>query len=236
MKQKIKKTNIFLALFLSLLTSLLGAGVFGLIYGYGYYIYILSAFQIYLTCVVFLNFIKKIRWWHVLIAIIWSTILSFAFSMLAILVCESIFIATEFNYSFADSAKLLFELCKTDTNVQKIMLDRIIDIVAMMIIGGIIISLVVIISNKRHKKISTQQVEKPKEQKQHTKKVKENKKHILDGVYSAIHTDMELIFNTFAENKDTNNFKVELKNIVLKYKLNNLPEPTKTELDRKSVV
>ena len=84
MAQKIKKTNIFLALFLSLLTAILGAGIFGLIYGFGYYIYLLSAFQIYLTCVVFLKFIKKIRWWHVLIALIWGTILSFVLSMLAI--------------------------------------------------------------------------------------------------------------------------------------------------------
>ena len=99
MKQKMKKTNIFLALFLSLLTAILGAGVFGLIYGLGYYIYILSAVQIYFTCVVFLKFIQNIRWWKVLIAIIWSTIISFALSVLAICVCEAIFIANEFKYS-----------------------------------------------------------------------------------------------------------------------------------------
>ena len=232
MAQKIKKTNMFLALFLSLLTALLGAGVFGLVYGLGYYIYLLSAFQIYLTCVVFLKFVKNIRWWHVLIALIWSTILSFVFSMLAICVCEAIFISKDFNYSFVDSFNLLLDLWKTDADVKALMMDRMTQILAMILIGGAIIGLVVIISTKRQKKLIMQATEISVSSKQPTKKVKKSKNNILEGVYSAIYTDMQSTFNNFAKTKDNETFKADLKNVVLKYKLNNLQEPTKTELTK----
>jgi len=231
MAQKIKKTNIFLALFLSLLTAILGAGIFGLIYGFGYYIYLLSAFQIYLTCVVFLKFIKKIRWWHVLIALIWGTILSFVLSMLAVCVCEAIFISKDFSYPFVDSFKLLLELWKTDADVQAIMLDRMTQILAMILIGGAIIGIVVIISTKRQKRLIAQSAETQAPIKQ-SKKVKAEKNNILDGVYFAIYTYMKSAFDNFANTKDNETFKVDLKNIVLKYKLNNLQEPTKTELTK----
>jgi len=232
MTQKIKKTNIFLALFLSLLTAILGAGVFGLVYGFGCYIYLLSAFQIYLTCVVFLKFIKNIRWWHVVIALIWSTILSFVFSVLAVCVCEAIFISKDFSYLFVDSFKLWLDLWKTDADVQAIMMEIMTQILAMILLGGVVIGVSIVASTKMRKKSLSQTTETRIITKQPSKKKTRNQKNILEGVYSAIHTDMHLAFDKFTKSKDNETFKVDLKNVVLKYKLNNLQEPTKTELTK----
>jgi len=102
---------------------------------------------------------------------------------------------------------------------------------AMILIGGAIIGIVVIISTKRQKRLIAQSAETQAPIKQ-SKKVKAEKNNILDGVYFAIYTYMKSAFDNFANTKDNETFKVDLKNIVLKYKLNNLQEPTKTELTK----
>ena len=142
--------------------------------------------------------------------------------MLAVCVCEAIFISKDFSYPFVDSFKLLLELWKTDADVKAIMLDRMTQILAMILIGGAIIGIVVIISTKRQKKLIAQSAETQAPIKQ-SKKVKAEKNSILDGVYVAIYTDMKSAFDNFANTKDNETFKVDLKNIVLKYKLNSDP-------------
>ena len=146
-----KKSNVFLALFLSLLTALLGAGVFGVVYGFGYYIYLLALVEIIFSVKVFLKFIQNKKK-ALFGAILWSVILTLVLNVVAIVVCEAIFVAKELNVSFIESLKAVLESCKTDSEVQAYMLKRIIEIAAMIIIGGILYAIAFAISSKKAKK------------------------------------------------------------------------------------
>lgn len=147
-----KKPNLFLALLLSLLASLAGAIVFGLIYAVGYYVYLLAIAEIILACKVFNKFYPKKHWFPITFSIIWNLLLSFAFNVMSIVLCETFFLMKELNNAtFAESLKLIIDSWKSVSEVTTYMNTRVIQVAAMIIIGGIVYGVYCLIHNKKNK-------------------------------------------------------------------------------------
>lgn len=149
------KSNIFLALFLSFLTAIAGALVFGFIYAIGYYVYFLAIGEIILACVVFLKFCQKPNWKTITFAIIWSLAWTFLFNVLAIVVCESYFVASEYNVSFQDSLNTIIKAWKTDAEIKSYMNTRVGQVAGMIALGGFVYGIYFISQIKRNKKTQT---------------------------------------------------------------------------------
>ena len=147
-----KKNNIFLALLLSLLTALAGGVLFGLIYHLGYYIYFLAVIEIVLTCTVFFKFKKGENAGIIILAIIWSVVWTFIFNFLSIIISESILIAQEYGLTFIQGYTVLVELWKIEPEVSSYMSLRMIQIIAMIILGGIVYGISYLINYSRAKK------------------------------------------------------------------------------------
>ena len=147
------KSNIFLALLLSLLTSLAGGIVFGLIYNLGYYIYFLAILEIILTCNVFFKFKKTNNIGIILLAIIWAVVWTFIFNFTSIIISEILAIANEFNINFSQSAAWFAELIQTEPEVQSYITTRILQIVGMIILGGVVYGISFLINYSRAKKL-----------------------------------------------------------------------------------
>ena len=151
--EKTKKTNIFLALLLSFLTSLLGAVVFGVVYALGYYIYLLAILEIVISCKVFLKFCSKKNFTSIFFALIWTILLVFIFNVASILVCETFFLMKDYpNESFINVFKLLLESWKDVEKVRTFINTRVIEVAAMIVVGGIVYGLASLIHNKKNRK------------------------------------------------------------------------------------
>lgn len=240
MEQNTKKSNIVLALLLSLLTALGGGIVFGIIYGIGYYIYILAAAEIYLACSVYLKYVSKPTWWHVVISIVWSIVWTFIFNLLAIVVCESIAIANEFGVSFADSFNALMNAWQTNAKIAAYMNDRMGDIIGMIFLGGIIYGASIIAAAfvaKKNKKTQSQNTIQPNQNSVKPTQIKTeeipnttNNNAVLDTLYPALFKDIKSNLEEFITTKNQEIFKSNLKETQAKYKLHELKEVEKTEL------
>ena len=148
-----KQSNILLAFLMSTLTALAGSVVFGLIYAIGYYIYILAIAEVFLALGIFLKFYNKNKK-IVIIASIWCISCTFLFNVVAILVSESYFIAKDFSCSLLEAFKLLIELWKIDSSVQSYMNKRMLEVLVMLVLGGVVIGLI-LLSKKTRQKIAS---------------------------------------------------------------------------------
>ena len=166
-----KKGNILLALLLSLLTALAGGAVFGLIYGIGYYIYLLAAAEIALAVAVFIKILKVSNGKTMTLAIIWCVLWTFIFNIVAVVLCESIWVAKELGCSLFDAYKVVLDLWKTDATIQTYMNSRVMQIAGMIILGGVVYGVSAIINNKKSKKttINTTEPQTPTQNKQLTR-------------------------------------------------------------------
>lgn len=147
-----KKSRVLPALLLSLLTALAGGAVFGLIYGLGYYVYLLAAAEISLAVSVFLKFMKKANGKTITLSIVWCVLWTFIFNILSVVICESIWVAKEVGCSIFDAYKVVLELWKTDAEVQSYMNTRVLQIACMILIGGIVYGISALVSAKKMKR------------------------------------------------------------------------------------
>lgn len=154
---KVQKNNIVLALLLSLITTIGGAVLFGLIYYIGYYIYYLTAAEIILACAVFFKFKEPKNWKIILLSILWGFVWSFVFNALAVIICEAIMISKEFTMSFADSYYALIELWKLEPEVTTYMNTRMIQIAAIMFISGLLFGTMYIVKLSKQIKLNKEQ-------------------------------------------------------------------------------
>lgn len=237
-----RKKNILLALAFSLLTALGGSVIFGIIYGIGFYIYLLAAAEIYVACIVYFKHIEKTTWWHILISVVWSLFWTVVFNVLAVCVCESIVISNTFDLSFFESFEFLITLWQTDADINIYMSQRVGEIVGMIFLGGIIYITSLIVKKVSNKKRgNTQQTQNTTQIAETTKpeieqiKSEQTVEHteynaILDSLYPAIFKDVETAIEEYSLTKNQEILKTSLKEILTKYNLKNLEESEKTEL------
>ena len=129
-----KKSNVGLALLLSFLTTLVGSMVFGLVYAIGYYIYFLAVAEIMLACNVFLKKSKANKK-NIALAIIWTVVWTFIFNLLAIIICEIYWIASEFNINFSSAFKTLIDAWKVNPELKSYMNTRVLQVAGMIVLG-----------------------------------------------------------------------------------------------------
>jgi len=237
-----KKNNIFLALLLSLITALAGGVLFGLIYHFGYYIYFLAVIEIVLTCTVFFKFKKGENAGIITLAIIWSVVWTFIFNFLSIIISEAILIAQEYGLSFIQGYTVLVELWKTEPEVSSYMNVRMIQIIAMIIFGGVVYGISYLVNYSRAKKYKKNIENFPQNTNsgntenyqpstytpyqptttQTTPKQTINAEELRE-TYFRIFEDCKKAFNTYLEDKNKNAFKEKLSYIKNSY-LNKLSE------------
>ena len=240
-----KKNNIFLALLLSLLTALAGGVLFGLIYHLGYYIYFLAVIEIVLTCTVFFKFKKAENAGIIILAIIWSVVWTFIFNFLSIIISESILIAQEYGLTFIQGYTVLVELWKIEPEVSSYMNLRMIQIIAMIILGGIVYGISYLVNYSRAKKYkknteiflqntnsgnaetyqpSTYTPYQPTTTQTTPKQSIDAEE--LKATYFKIFEDCKKAFNIYLEDKNKNAFKEKLSYIEISY-LNKLSDEEK---------
>ena len=219
--EETKKSNIFLALLLSLLTAFAGSLLFGLIYMLGYYIYLLSAAIIILSSAVFLKFCKNNKK-NLFFSLLWGTIWTFAFNVLLIVVCEGIVLASTYNVSFEIGFKAVIELWKTNPEFQVFMNARLIEVGALILFGGIVYGILYLVRNRK-KKSNPDQTPSQKETKHKTSN-KNNptqkkgtsantpKNQIIEK-YDFILSLCKESVKKFSQNKDAEEFKQAVVNI-----------------------
>ena len=238
MVEQKKKSNIFLAFLLSMLTALAGGILFGIIYGIGYYVYILAIGEIILATGVYLKFAPKTNWQNITLAIIWCVIWTFIFNLLAVVICEALFIAKELGVNFADAYKTVMELWKTDAEVKSYMNKRILEISGMILIGGIVYGIFFIVNISKAKKASNNQP--TSEVSIQTNNLTENKPQQISNnqpstpqstqqLYLEIYEECKASLLKYAKNKDQETFKLEIKEIKAKH-ISSLDSETKQNL------
>ena len=235
MEQTNKKSNIFLALLLSLLTALGGGVLFGLIYAFGYSMYLLALGEIVLAVTVFFKINKNISKKTITLAIIWGVLWTFLFNVLSIVICEAIIIAKEFNATFANSYKALIELWKTNAEIKAYMNKRVLQVSAMILLGGFIYGVSYLVQYNKTKKLN-QRLMNTNEQnhavpanstqkssnENFTAKLAQNveiKAHLDEEnkEYNNIFNECKKAIINYAKDKDLQNFKSQLKDIKQKY-------------------
>ena len=211
-----KKSNLFLALVLSLLTALGGAVVFGLVYAIGFYIYFLAIGEIILAYTVFFKKYKNINWKTITFAVIWTVVWTFIFNIFAILVCEAIWIAEEFNVSFSVSFNVLVELWETDPSIRGYMNKRVFEVLAMTILGGIIYGTSYIIQykkkSKHNKSQSVQPISTSNQQSNTTNEIKNHENELYYSIINPCKSAIEI----FTQDKNKEKFKSKILDIKTK--------------------
>ena len=219
--EKTNKSNIGLALLLSLLTALAGGALFGVIYGLGYYVYLLAILEIVWSCAIFLKF-KTGKAGTIVCAILWSVFWTIISNFAAVLICEAIFIASEYSLSFSESFFLLTELWKTDVEIQAYLTARLFQSIGMIVLGGIIYGISFAVNLKRNKKL-----QKIAENKQY-----EPKETDINNVYTNLFHYTKSIYEVFIQDKNKETFKESLSKLEELY-VKQLNEKEKTEIKNK---
>lgn len=237
MVEEKKKSNIFLALILSMLTALAGGILFGIIYGIGYYIYLLALGEIILATGVYFKFAQKTKWFHTTFAIVWCVVWTFVFNVFAVVVCEALFITKDFGITFIESYKTVINLWQTNAEIKAYMNARVAQIAGMILLGGIVFSIyyaVGVAKAKKARKNDPEQIEnQPVENKKvetvvEQKAVSENKSN-AENIYSTALNDCKTAILNYAKSKDQDAFKLEVKEIKAKH-LSTLDAETKESI------
>lgn len=137
MEEKKKNLNTVKALIFSLLTSLGGAVVFGIVYGIGYYVFIIPILEVILAIYVYHKF-AKYNWANIIISIIWCIGFVLLFNVLSIIVCETIFIATEYGLPFFTSLSMFFEMIGYSKDVADAFWETVFQASAITLFGAVI--------------------------------------------------------------------------------------------------
>ena len=132
------KSNTFIALLLSALAAFAGGIIFGLIYLAGYYVYFLAILEIIFSCTIFFKFKEAKNWKVVLLSVLWSLIWCIAFNFIAVVLCETLALANEFNLTFKQSFVYLIELWKISPDVASYMNLRMFQILGMILLGSLV--------------------------------------------------------------------------------------------------
>lgn len=212
-----KKSNILLALVLSLLTALAGAVVFGLVYAFGFYIYFLAIGEIILAYTVFFKKYKNINWKTITFAVIWTVVWTFIFNIFAILVCEAYWIAKEFSVSFSTAFNLLVDLWGKDISIKAYMNKRVFEVLAMTILGGIIYGTSYLIQYRKRAKFNQTQSVQPISRTTQNAPVISEMKTTENDIYVSLITHCKNAIETFTKDKNKENFKKEVINIKTNY-------------------
>ena len=236
MVEQQKRSNIFIALLLSFLTALAGGILFGIIYGLGYYIYLLALVEIVLAVSMYLNFAER-KCQAVVTATIWSMIWTFLFNILAVGICEALFLAIDFGMSFTDALNTVVELWKTNAEVRTYVNNRIFEIFDTIIIGGIVYGIYFIAKFSKEKKANKQN-----EKVQHrtqaniidkttktTTSVEVSNHLDATQIYLEAYKDCRSAIIRYTKSKDLKSFTETLKKIKTKHNAN-IDNETKQEI------
>ena len=233
MEQTSKKNNILLALLLSMLTALGGGVLFGIIYGIGYYIYLLALGEIILACNIFFKFYAKVNWKTITLAIVWSVVWTFIFNFFAIIVCEAIWVANEANCSFSDAYKIVIELWKTNAEIKAYMNKRMLQVAGMILLGGIVYGayfIANIVKAKKNNQSASNNETQTNNQTQITN-IQKPENMVKPEQQNAEINETKKDFPTLSKAEETYNLLiVECKNAILKFVKDKNQEAFKTTL------
>lgn len=245
------KSNIFIAILLCALTCLGGSILFGIIYGIGYYVFIIPVLEVFLGAIVYQKLTRKSAI-NITVAILLSTALVVAFNIIAIVICEISFVAQNFSMSFSKATDTFFYYVKHDAEVNSAFNSTITSASLFTLVGAVAASIDLIISYKKENKELTNQgdvvKEKPKtstskkieqktSQKQKSNKPANNSKQtnnstnvvlIEERLYNNLYNNVKQSLINLSQSKNPEVFKQEINNIKLK-NIKNMPAEIKAK-------
>ncbi len=220
------KNKLYISIPLCILACLAGAAFFGLIYGLGYYIYILPVLEVIIGVFAYLKF-SKVNWLNTAISIILSCALVILFNIFAVIIAENVILSRELNISFGSAFSIFMNAVKTNATVKGAFYRIIGQSSAISILGAVIATaylIFVILKSKKEAKMP-----KPTEQTANNTPAKENKIEKEVNLLADIYTQVKNIVDEYEKNKDMLTFK-QLVNEVKQNKINPLSASEKENL------
>lgn len=153
--EKTQSPNTFKAFFMCMLACLVGGLVFGIIYYIGYYFYYLTVLEIVFGVLAFLKYKKDSSKKTITISMLLSIIFVILFNFAGVFLCETILISSEYGLPFNDSLDMLISLWQTEPEITEYFNTRILQIVAMALIGCIFAIFMVLSKVKKDKQKAT---------------------------------------------------------------------------------
>lgn len=149
------------AFFMCMLACLVGGIVFGIVYYVGYYFYYLSILELFFGVLAFLKYKQDTSKKTITLSMILSIIFVILFNFAGIFLCETIIISSEYDLPFNDSFKMLIDFWQTEPEIAEYFTTRILQIVAMTLIGCVFALIFVLnkIKNDKQKALSVNQNE-----------------------------------------------------------------------------
>lgn len=159
--EKTRTSSTSKAFFMCMLACLVGGIVFGIVYYIGYYFYYLSILELFFGVLAFLKYKQDTSKKAITLSMILSIFFVILFNFAGIFLCETIIISTEYDLPFNDSFKMLIDFWQTEPEIAEYFTTRILQIVAMTLIGCVFALIFVLnkIKNDKQKALSVNQNE-----------------------------------------------------------------------------
>ncbi|MBE5741604.1 MAG: hypothetical protein E7351_03675 [Clostridiales bacterium] len=207
-----KSPNVAKSLIFSLLVCLVGAALFGVVYNFGYYAYIIPILQVMLAMTVYINH-AKLSNKNITISAIWCIVWSIALNIISIIVAETIYIVNEFTTDFGTALMTLYDLYLNFADIRNAIHSTIITVSAITLIFGIIAVANVLRTIKKNN--ITMPINEPKPIKE--KSTKPHKSKDDTNVYLTLYSETKKTISAYIKDKDSDRFKASLKAISGQY-------------------
>lgn len=241
------------AFFMCMLACLVGGIVFGIVYYIGYYFYYLSILELFFGVLAFLKYKQDTSKKAITLSMILSIFFVILFNFAGIFLCETIIISTEYDLPFNDSFKMLIDFWQTEPEIAEYFTTRILQIVAMTLIGCVFALIFVLnkIKNDKQKALSVNQNENTQatntinattneftlqnnnEQSNNpilntTQNIEQQAKINAQNIYFEYYAQCKMFVNQYTNTKDMATFKQNINE--LKQSANNLENDIKEQV------
>lgn len=242
------------AFFMCMLACLAGGLVFGLIYYFGYYFYYLTALEIIFGVLAFLKYKQDTSKKAITLSMLLSIFFVILFNFAGVFLCETIIVSTAYDLPFSDSLNMLINLWQTEPEITEYFNTRILQIVAMALIGCVVALISVLNKVKKDKQKATNNNQSESSQSFNsfnatandistqnsndkqtnnsvlntTQNVKDQTKIVAQNIYFEYYSQCKMFVKQYTTSKDMATFKQNINN--LKQSSNNLESDIKEQI------
>ncbi len=193
------------ALLFSFLICLAGSIVWGIVYSFGFMVYLVALLTVVFAGQVFVKFYK-----FNILSFIWISVFAFLLNLVASILALNLEIVNDIypEYSFARGLELLFDLIKTNTEIRNAFISDILFNFFAVIVGVSIVWINIAIRNKRAK--NSTQIQTKANVPTTTKQNINNNQSNFDKFYDKLILEFNNVINEFKTNKDSELFKKKI--------------------------